>query len=196
MATETVTQARNGSSAAAQAQTMPQGAASAIPKRGDGPRVPAGMYSAAEVDELLAAERTRLNFEPCTTTPGEAARQAARPRFQRFERYRTEVDKAEIRGDVVRRFVEKVADIAGGAQTIIEMTMDDHQRTINRGDADDAGEDDVGEDRPLLSCTDLWNLQRMAARALDMLDSEASRVMDWAYEYRTPEGRDQRGRDR
>jgi hypothetical protein len=106
------------------------------------------------------------------------------PFFESFERFRSEIDTAKLHGGTVRRFAELVADVVGGARAVFEIALDDEQREQRRKDADEPRD----EDRPLLSANHMWSLQRMAMASLGALESDAERLMKWAFENHTPEG--------
>lgn len=113
------------------------------------------------------------------------------PLFEEFQRFRSEVDDARLYGRPVRQFATLAADLAGGAAAVLHLTMDDDNRAQSRKDQAPA-DLERSADSPLMHPGHLWKLQRMAAASLEQLESEAERLMEWAYEYHTPEGKRQR----
>jgi len=111
-------------------------------------------------------------------------KRASEPHFKAFQTYRDEVARAQLPGAAVCMFAERVGDIVRGVAAVVDLVMDDDSRRDLRQDADEPTE----EFRPLLSREQLWDLQRMARAALLQIDSDSNRLVEWAYEYHTPEG--------
>lgn len=110
------------------------------------------------------------------------------PLFQHFSLYRTEIDSATLPGGAVRRFAETVAAYAGGVNAIIQLASDDENRRVAREMSDTVQD----LDRALLTAQQVWSLQRFAAAALEDLEDKTERLMQWAYDQHTAEGRARR----
>ncbi len=125
-------------------------------------------------------------------TPSEVAsppnlERPAKPLLRHWSRFEVAIDKAALGGHPVRRYAEQVVDIVEGVAVVLELITDDGVKQDLRDGFTDGREDE----RPLLSATEMGALQRLARTSLLQLSAETYKIMEWAYELHTPEGRAQ-----
>lgn len=95
-----------------------------------------------------------------------------------FRWSREETETASLPGGHVMNFAEETADLMGGINTILNLLAENELH-----------QDANGEGKKLFNDFVSSKLLRMAIRSSSILEERSHRLMDWAYEYHTPEGR-------
>lgn len=106
----------------------------------------------------------------------------AKPKYvlDPFKWHPKELEHASIPGSYLTDLSGAVRDIAGGVETIIELL-----------ERDDAAPECEDEPCLILNRCDAGNLARLAIRSLSLLNEEAQKSIDHAWEHHTPEGREE-----
>lgn len=96
-----------------------------------------------------------------------------------------EVDRANLPGVAVRRYADHVAAISDGVRVMLTTL----QWNNDLKQAKEESEHPEKEMNPPLDNSDIFNIHRMMLASMEMLSNESEELMDWAYNYHTPEGR-------
>lgn len=107
------------------------------------------------------------------------------PIFQPITGYRDETVHADLPGGHVMQFADMAKSIAEGAALIIEIGQFEAMTEYCRAEGDE------GVPRMLYSHHH-EKLQKMAVASLSALSNEAERIMTWAFDHHTPEGKRER----
>lgn len=85
----------------------------------------------------------------------------------------------DVPGSVLMRFATRVQAVASGSSTILQIaevnTLDGELR-------------DEADPLPYFNPAQMANMLKLVQTSIDMLESEAENIKDWAYEQRTVEG--------
>jgi len=101
----------------------------------------------------------------------------SQPLFERYTLHKIEAQKAMLPGYPVMKLAGKVADIAHGVATILE---------IKRRDDLEA---EFENQKVFFNDADHCSLTCLSIAALELLRDEAVSITEWAYNVHTPEGR-------
>lgn len=105
--------------------------------------------------------------------------------------YRPGIDKAKISGLVFAGFCKEVEDVSRGVKTIFKIIQDDQIRKDLIEGCDDVS---PLEGRRIFTPCELESLTKLAIRSMDGLAEESDRLLTWAYEHHTEEGRKEKVR--
>ena len=129
------------------------------------------------------------SVNPQAVAPATQAGDAS-PVFQSFNLHPAEVDRATLPGGPVRDFAEYVSGVSAGVRVIVQLALDDQQRSELREFSSEIPSETDDRCRRVLMPAQVWSLQRLALFALDGVEQEASRLMQWAYKTYTVEGKE------
>jgi len=105
--------------------------------------------------------------------------------------YRPGIDQAKISGLVFAGFCKEVEDVSRGVKTILKIMQDDQIRKDLVEGCDDVS---PLEGRRIFAPCELESLQKLAIRSMDGLAEESDRLLTWAYEHHTEDGRKETAR--
>lgn len=101
------------------------------------------------------------------------------PLFKSFNWHRKEVEQVQLSGRAYADLAGKVRDITSGCATIMELIEFDNLQ-------------DAGSGQRLMNESEKGDLTRLAIQSLRMLNLEADKGLEWAYDYNTKEGKAER----